>query len=442
MKRALITISLLMMLAFGLHALTPIQLSGRAQSTGLLTPSEIAAAWPNLPSAKELYDTDSLMIDLRYAGKQSTLANGLPGGLLPDPNSQTVYDMSSLIANYSSDDPIFDFGIIVQNNPHIWLQYNSTVWVEVPAKYLQTSVEPYATAVRQILNARKPDAIVSQAANASHWAVGEYDNPFDITNGARTMGIISYGEWTQPTLGSDPSYYTGVDVLSVLTISNYWLQDVMALTQSGMNLAINIWNGTDRSLTFAQTFTPWVSHGWTPSLNTMYNLYMTKIGSMWYFCWNNSLFYAYGDPKGLGPALVYDIGNQSNACVESNDFVQSDWTGFNTLIGNYTYSNGAYHCLPAIGFYFNNNWYPVNVGDPCPAAYEYNASHWVDGWFPWPLGTGNHQPPVWVGGTTYSIGEGTASNKEEFGVLYTCMQSFFSRQGKQLWSKGSWSPPS
>jgi hypothetical protein len=259
MKRALITVSLLMMLAFGLLALPQIQLSGRAQSAGLLTPSEIAVAWPNLPSAKSLYDTGScLMVDLRYAGKQSIMANGLPGEL-PDPNSPTVCDPSSLIANYTSNDPIINLGIIVQNDPHIWLQYNSSVWVEVPASYLQTSVEPYATAVQQILNAHLPNVSASpsldQAAPPT-WAVGEYDNPSDITGANLTTGAISYGEWTRNTLGSSASDYTAVDVLSLETTTtpyHYVLQDAMMLGQNIMYLEINIWNMTNPPILHMRT---------------------------------------------------------------------------------------------------------------------------------------------------------------------------------------------
>lgn len=440
MKRALITISLLMMLAFGLLTLMPIQLSGRAQSTGLLTPSEIAAAWPNLPTAKELYDTGScLMIDLRYAGKQSIMANGLPGGL-PDPNSPTVYDPSSLIANCTSNDPIIELGIVVQNDPHIWLQYNSSVWVEVPASYLQTSVEPYATAVQQILNAHLPNVSASPSpdqAESYTWAVGEYDNPSDITGSNVTTGAISYGEWTNNTLGSGSALeYTGVDVLSIETTTtpyNYLPQNVMALNQSERFLSINIWDMTyPPNLAYANNFIPW-SSGSPPSLNTMYNLYMKKLGSAWYFCWNSSIFYLWGDPGGTGTSILTN-GNQTNAGVESNDFTQTDWIGFRTLIGNEAYFNGAYHCLPAIGFYFNNNWYPSNVGDPCPTAYEYNASG-----NPGLFGIGLVEPPVWVvGGTTYTIGEGWPTNKEEFGVLYTSMHSFFTQQGEQIWSQGPW----
>jgi hypothetical protein len=239
-----------------------------------LTPSEIAAAWPNLPSAESLYDTGGcLMIDLRYSGKQSITANGLPGDGLPDPNSPIVCNMSYWIANYTSNDPIVNLGIIVQNDPHIWLQYNSSIWVEVPASYLQTSVEPYATAIRQLtLNAGLP-------ADQT-WAVGEYDNPWDITGSATTTGVISYGEWSQQTLGSNSEYYSGVDVLSILSTDDYWLQNVMQQVQGTLSIVINIWKPNSGSPYINTPFYPWTS---TPSLNTMYNLWMMKVGSCWYF---------------------------------------------------------------------------------------------------------------------------------------------------------------
>jgi len=152
---------------------THANLTATPLTTAPLTASEIAAAWPNLPSAKELYDAGGcLMVDLRYAGKQSPLVNGLPDGL-PDPNSPTLYNVSSLYANCTSDDTILNLGIIVRNDPHIWLEYNSSIYVEVPTSYLQTTVQPYATAVQQVLNAQQTNTNFGfhlgnvQVANAS-----------------------------------------------------------------------------------------------------------------------------------------------------------------------------------------------------------------------------------------------------------------------------------
>lgn len=233
-------------LLLSLLALSPIQLNsakGNSTATGNsstavmstpLTASEIAAAWPNLPSAKALYDAGHyIMVDLRYAGKQVPHVNGFPEGD-PDPNYPTVYNASSLIANCTSDDTLINLGITVHNDPHIWLEYNSSVYVEVPASYLQTSVQPYATAVQQILNAHalSAGAPSPQQQPPPNWALGLYDNPHDASGSYPVTGAISYGEWTRDNFPAT----IGVDVLSVQTSTHYGLQNVMQLKSQGMSL--------------------------------------------------------------------------------------------------------------------------------------------------------------------------------------------------------------
>lgn len=445
MKRTLITVGEIVLLS--LLALQAVQSNDskgnvRAASSSKtalprtpLTASEIAGAWPNLPSAKELYDSGScLIIDLRYAGKQSKLAYGLPDelpGELPDPNSPAVYDMSSEIANYTSDDPIIDLGVIVHNNPHIWLEYNSSIWVQVPSSYLQTFVQPYATAVQQILNAHLHST--SQPGNQTTWAVGEYDDPRDISGSNPITGAISYGEWTRDFLPADddPDVYAAVDVLSILTSDGYFLQSGMMLEyqwgEHPKSIAVDVWR--NNTPWYEYWYTPWVS---PPNLTVMYNLYMRKTGNYWNFYWNNTLFHQLQD---AGTSTIV-VGNQSNACVESNQFNQGNWTNFYTFIGDVQDSTIPFYCLPAIGFYYSNRWHPIWTGDTCPAAYAYNASAGLAGWEPWPGGVGNHEPPVWG---TKSIGV-VGSSREVFEVFYAKNTSSFSHQGALLWSKGPWSP--
>jgi hypothetical protein len=399
-----------------------------------LTASEIATAWPQLPTATELYDArQCIVIDLSYAGKQMATNNGLPGAL-PDQNSPTTYNMSSAIVNCTSNDPIIDLGVIIQNDPHIWLEYNSSIWVEVPPSYLQTSVQPYATAVQQIMNARLPNA-TSPSENAtsssetpqtqSTWAAGEYDDPSQM--GSDITGSLSYGEWTQNTLGSNSNDYTAVDVLSMYTCDGLWLQDAMMIGQSGFYIEDNVWVN-EQVLPFSH-YTPWTGNGWTPSLNTMYSLFIQKQGNEWDFGWDMAVFYQY--PASSGDYIT--VGNQSNACVESNDFTQKDWSGFWTCIGGDTSSGGVLYCLPAIGFYYGGNWVPTYVGDNCPAAYAYTASAALYGWEPWPGGTGGGPPPNWSG-TSFAITDPYSPYKEIFEVSY----GGTAHQGTQLWSEGAW----
>ena len=404
-----------------------------------LTANEIATAWPHLPNATELYNSGKcIVLDLRYAGKQSAIENGFPSGL-PDENSPTIYNMTSAIANYTSNDPIIELGTVVQNDPHIMLEYNSSIYVEVPPSYLQTTVQPYATAIQQLTNARLPsltDTSTQTPQTQSTWAAGEYDDPSQISGSNPITGSITYGEWTQNTLGSSSSYYTAVDVLSVLTSDGYWLQDAMMINQNGFYIEYNVWlNGNLQPI---QTYTPWTAHGWTPSLNTYYNTFVQKQGNYWDFCWNYSTFYQLQD---TGTSTIV-VGNQSNACVESNDFNQNDWTYpavFSTCIGGDYTTGGVNYCLPAAGFYYNNNWYPLNHGDNCPAAYVWNASKAMSGWTgisSWPNGgpggTGQGPPPVWGGTTSIGVRNPYPLTKEILQVYYNGKAN----QGYQLWSEG------
>jgi hypothetical protein len=98
-----------------------------------LTDSEIKARWPDLPTAQELYSNGCcLVVDLRYCGKQVSSMNEA----LPDPDSPTVIDIESMIVNCTMDIPNFLHGGILHDVPHIWLQYDTTTWVQVPINRL------------------------------------------------------------------------------------------------------------------------------------------------------------------------------------------------------------------------------------------------------------------------------------------------------------------
>jgi len=84
-----------------------------------LTDSEIKVRWPNLPTAEELWNSSfRAFIDTSCIGEQNQ--TGLHIG-----------DMT--IENYTSNEPNFFSGLpdIFYSVPHIWLQYNSTIWVAV-----------------------------------------------------------------------------------------------------------------------------------------------------------------------------------------------------------------------------------------------------------------------------------------------------------------------
>lgn len=139
--------SLLLALALLIISTTPlIQVNAVTSSTDdvvelgqkvPLTNDQIKAKWPNLPTAKQLYENEGgLVIDLRYCGKQVSSMNEA----LPDPNSPTVFDVTSTIVNCTTTLPDYLHGGLIVNSPQIWLQYNSSIWIKVPSKYLQTTI--------------------------------------------------------------------------------------------------------------------------------------------------------------------------------------------------------------------------------------------------------------------------------------------------------------
>jgi len=96
-----------------------------------LSDSEIKARWPNLPTAEELWNSDGgkFFVDTRSFGKQ-----------VVDPQFADVAvvetEIEWEIMNYTADIPNFLRGGIMLDVPIIWLQYNDTVWIQVPINTL------------------------------------------------------------------------------------------------------------------------------------------------------------------------------------------------------------------------------------------------------------------------------------------------------------------
>lgn len=152
--------------------------------------------------------------------------------------------------------------------------------------------------------------------------------------------------------------------------------------------------------------------------------------------WNWTYFYGFADT--FDSRIV--VGNQPNVVVETNDWTQGDLNGFSTNFGGETYSNGAWQCLPAIGFQFNNHWSPTNTGDSYPAAYEYNDNPFYPPSGIFGVG-GNSGTPGW-GSSYMGIGLQPSNNApEQFRVFYTSSSGYQPSQGHMLWNRGGWSPP-
>lgn len=93
-----------------------------------LTNDQISAAWPNLPTAKEIVEN----------GTYTSINSSMP--------------TFCQVENYTSMHPIYtdtqnsSDGITLKSSPieyHIWLQLNDTTWVNVGSQYLSTDYPPY-----------------------------------------------------------------------------------------------------------------------------------------------------------------------------------------------------------------------------------------------------------------------------------------------------------
>jgi hypothetical protein len=96
-----------------------------------LSDSEINARWPDLPTAEELWNSEfKYFIDTRSFGKQVVDPQLTKG--VPVIEMEIEYD----IMNYTADVPNFLTGELMLDVPHIWLQYDETVWIQVPINKL------------------------------------------------------------------------------------------------------------------------------------------------------------------------------------------------------------------------------------------------------------------------------------------------------------------
>lgn len=360
-----------------------------------LTNAQIKATWPNLPTAKQVYDNEvSLVIDLRYCGKQVSSINDT----LPDPNSQTVFDLSSTIVNCTTTLPAFAQGGLRVNSPQIWLQYNSSIWVKVPSKYFQTST--------------MLDATQQTTEDGETWAVGMYANPQQITGSYDVWGVCTFGQWNSATFGTT-GMYIGTNVLTVPS-NNFAYQEAMVLDPDGRSIVWNWWSLSSGDYDVG-TF-GYVTNANTGQLYNMYIRYATGVG--WQMWWNQTYMgYFTGDTS-----TRVRTGNQANVVVESNDFTSSHFSGFSTNIGG---SQGGYPLCAAV-YLFNGNWKPSASGDYAPAGYTYLGGTYVNG-----IAIGTQAPPNNWG--SLNIGQ-TSSLRERFTIGAGLTQR---SHGYTLWTYGT-----
>lgn len=340
-----------------------------------LTNDQIKATWPNLPSAKQLYENEvCIVVDLRYCGKQVSSMEAA----LPDPDTPTVIDIASTIVNCTTTVPNLMHGGRV-TSPQIWLQYNSSIWVQVPLKYLKT--------------ASAPNGAVQQVEET--WAVGMYANPQEITGSYDIWGVCTFGQWNWETFGTS-GMWLATNVLTVCS-SNIAYQEAMMLDPIGRRIMYNLWNINTGEL-IGQGGSQYITNAITGNLYNMYIRYATGVG--WQMWWNWTLM---GTISG-DPSTRVRTGSQANVVVESNDFTKDHFSGFSTNIGG-TYS--GYPLCAAI-YLYNGNWKPSITGDYAPAGYTYLGGTWLNG-----VWIGNKPPPSTWG--NLNIGQ-ASSQRERFTI--------------------------
>jgi hypothetical protein len=339
-----------------------------------LTNVEIAQLYPNLPTASQLWNSNScVFVDLNTSSQpQSNLATFGNATLSP-----------INISNYTSDTYDYFNGHISENVPTIWLKYTENIWVLVPLTYLTNT----STATP-----------ASTPQTTTTWAEGVYTNPAQIAGTNTVSGALSFGCWGSWNPSSS-SYYLGDDVLTVFD-GAFYMQWVEQQTKSGgyqMVQEIIYANGTNYG---TNTFN--VSP--TPTLGTKYPIDIQSVSGNWSFYFNGVAC-----PVGFHDGITSLVtGNQTNIAVETNDFTQSDFptNGVSFGMGLMQVYTGLID--PAIGYYYSGAWYPQSIHNPLPAAYVYYGGSVTNVIF----GVGNTAPPSWFGEMGYSNYKGTQPNPE------------------------------
>lgn len=314
----------------------------------LLTESAIKAAWPNLPSAKELRQ--------------------LPICFFVDSRDYSAKDFSSIIVNCTTNGINAYTGDIIRNQPQIWLQYDETIWILVPQNYLkQTYSSPNTnSAIQQDM----PEP--TQTTEKSTWALGFYSNPSTIAGSSPVMGAVSFGEWTTGYSSPDTEDYVLSPCLSVvLKDTEYLLQQMMVTLYNGAKyIGQNVIDMNDPYNPLYNYATPAPYYAATETLYNNYIKHNSTTSGRWDFCWNFETRHHIDTT----PAITeIKVGNQPSVVFETTDTVSSHF-GSNYQIdigGNYTALNGTTYYMAAIGYLFNGDWKPQYMNDNYPYAKVY-----------------------------------------------------------------------
>ncbi len=360
-KKYLVSLSVALMILMSITMVGNLSPKAQAQTVNFspvpvpLSAADIHASYPALPTAAQLWSPEGCgFLDTRYYDNAT----------------------SGLISNSTSYEPNLLTGGIMKN-VCIWLQYNATVWVEVPPSYLtssQTSVSP---------------------ATATTWAIGAEADPNDIASGIYVTGACTYGEWTG-WAGSQTNDFV-CTVLSIYDGTYIYQIGIADITGYGTYLLCQYWkNGVEQP-------NPGSTH-LEPTLDQQYPEYIqyNSAESAWSFSLQQNQYYTVSSVIGS----IFK-GLQPNVVIESNDLTSGDFKNFaRTVGGDYPFGNGTIAYEAALTYQFVDssyhtpgNWHPyieqyssTNHGhDPITGADVYEGSTACPAW--------NNQ---WVGGESPS----------------------------------------
>jgi len=314
-----------------------------------LTDAQIKEKWPNLPTAKQIYENEvCVSIDLRYFGKRVSSMDEI----FPDPDSEAVFDVASQISNYTITTHDLRSGNLVTVS-NIWLQYDSNIWVQVPYTYLNSEVSDTTKSANSVTR------------GSTTWGVGLYANPQTTAGTYGVQGVCTFGQFKSNTFGTGDEFIS--TVLNVGT-TGFFYQLGMTVNATGRFLEYNA---------FSKSTGNCIAKGALPapySTNTtdLYNMYIRYNSGIWQIYWDHVyLWPIVGDTSS-----TIITGNQCNVLVESNCFTSSRFSGFTTNIGG-THSSG--NKLSAVAYLFNGNWKPSATGDTVPAGYVYSGGTYLNG---------------------------------------------------------------
>ena len=258
-----------------------------------LSNTAIESLWPNLPPQRN-YGQQGQMLD-RHARLRKT---GRIHRRLCVEASSYVSDAriaAEPIMNYTSDVPAMLTGGVLRDVPSIWLQYNETIWVQVPIDLLM--------ATRAATAQPQPETTTPN----NTWALGIYSNPALIAGSNPVYGAMTFGAWDNYNPSSSAEYHYS-DILSVYDGTYKW-QLCMGEDINGKFVEIQGWLGT--SMVYWSTTRPSVTEG------TLYNEYIKYNPQyrQWESYWNFQLI----GPRISDGQWCIQTGNQPNVCVESND---------------------------------------------------------------------------------------------------------------------------